>query len=124
MPGIASGASAAVQGPVHGLVTTDAQGNLASDGGALQGQVDRIEGTTEENSEGIAMALAMSGALPELLTGETMAVAGHWGTFEGENGVAFGARVRVSDGFSLAGGVGAGLDNGSVGGTVGGRFGW
>ena len=109
---------------MHGLVTTDAQGNLASDGGALQGQVDRHDDDIDENSEGVAMAMAMAGAVPALHTGEQFAVAGSWGAFEGENGLAFGARMRVSDGLSVAGGVGAGLDNGSVGGTVSGRYGW
>ncbi|VAV99789.1 hypothetical protein MNBD_ALPHA05-282, partial [hydrothermal vent metagenome] len=38
--GITSAASLAAQGSVTGLVTTDASGNLASDGGALQTQVN------------------------------------------------------------------------------------
>jgi len=94
---------------------------------AIQGNTDAIgqnRKSIDENSEGVAMAFAMAGALPDLFTGETVAMAGHWGTFEGENGVALGARVRVTDSFSLAGGVGGGLDNGSLGGTVGGRIGW
>ncbi|MDB2439951.1 hypothetical protein N9W89_14660, partial [Hellea sp.] len=37
--GLASAASTAAQGTLHGIVTTDADGNLASDGGALQSQV-------------------------------------------------------------------------------------
>ena len=36
LPGITSASSLARQGAVDGLVTTDANGNLASDGGALE----------------------------------------------------------------------------------------
>jgi len=40
----------------------------------------------------------------------------------GENGLAFGARVRVTECFSVAGGVGTGLDNGFVWDTVSGQI--
>jgi len=94
---------------------------------AIQGNTDAIgqnRKSIDENSEGVAMAFAMAGAVPALHTGEQFAVAGSWGAFEGENGLAFGARMRVYEGFSVAGGVGAGLDNSSVGGTISGRYGW
>lgn len=39
-PGVTSAASRAAQGTVVGVITTDASGNLASDGGALQNQAD------------------------------------------------------------------------------------
>ncbi len=130
-PGITSEASLAAQGPVQGLVTTDASGNLAPDGGALQGQVNtntsniaKNASDIDTNTEGVAMSMPMASAIPELYSGETFAISGSWGTFEGENGLAFGGRMRLTDRFSLAGGVSAGLDNGSVGGTVSGRIGW
>ena len=43
MPGLTSAASLARQGAIHGIVTTDASGNLASDGGALEGRVTALE---------------------------------------------------------------------------------
>jgi len=46
--GITSAASLANQGTVTGLITTDASGNLASDGGALEGRVTSLEGGAAE----------------------------------------------------------------------------
>ena len=50
--GIASAASTAAQGTVDGLVTTDASGNLASDGGALDGRVAVLEAASAEEFTG------------------------------------------------------------------------
>ena len=66
----------------------------------------------------------MASAMPELLSSEQFAFAGSWGNFEGEKGVAFGTRVRLTKNLSVAGGVGAGVDNGTVEGSVSGRVGW
>lgn len=43
MPGITSATSLARQGTVTGVLTTDANGNLASDGGALEARVTALE---------------------------------------------------------------------------------
>lgn len=45
MPGITSATSLARQGVVTGILTTDANGNLASDGGALEARVTALEGS-------------------------------------------------------------------------------
>ncbi len=44
LPGITSATSLARQGAIDGIVTTDANGNLASDGGALEARVTALEG--------------------------------------------------------------------------------
>lgn len=116
MPGITSSASKAAQGPVHGVVTTDANGNLASDGGALHRQV-------EGNTEGVAMAMALAGGL-NLPEGKNFGISGNWGTFDGEHAMGFGAVGRVSKNVYLNGGVGIGAGHGKVGGRAGVMFTW
>ena len=56
-----------------GVVTTDANGNLASDNGSTFRQID-------ENQSGVAMAIAMQN--PDLTGDERFGVAANWGTFE------------------------------------------
>jgi hypothetical protein len=115
MAGITSTASRAAQsGPLE-VVTTDANGNLASDGGEIFRRLD-------ENTEGVALALAMDA--PTLLPGENFALTGNWGTFEGENAVAFSGTLRIANNISLNGGVGFGASSGNVGRRAGLRIGW
>jgi hypothetical protein len=64
------------------------------------------------------MALAMVGGLT-LPDGKTYAISGNWGTFEGENALAFGAIARISNNIYVTGGVGMGLNNNTVGGRAG-----
>ena len=127
LPGITSGASAAAQGPVHGLVTTDANGNLASDGGALQRRVDRNAGNIDENREGVAVAMTLDA--PYINWQQSFAVGGNWANFEDENALGFMVAGRVTKfgdtgTFDLAGGVGFGLEQDSVGGRLGGQLAW
>ena len=96
------------------MVTADQNGNLATDGGEIFNKL-------KENTEGVAMALAMAGAVPYLTHEERVAFSGSWGTFEGSNSAAFGTRVKIVDHFSLAGGVGFGVEEGTIGGTVSAR---
>ncbi len=53
--GIASAQSQAAQGEIVGVITTDAQGNLASDGGALQAQVTSNQQELAVNTAAIAL---------------------------------------------------------------------
>jgi len=136
MPGIASGESNAAQGPVAGLVTTDANGNLASDGGALQGQVNtntnaisRNADRTDEALEGVAISMSLTN--PDLVGSESFAVAMNWGGYEGENALGFSAmgvlsRDVLGSGarFSVGGALGVGLDKDNVGGGAGGQLSW
>lgn len=85
--------------------------------------IARQEKRIDENSEGVAMALAMAGGA-SLPNSKTFALSGGWGTFEGSNALGFGAIGRVSDKVYLTGGVGMGLNNSTVGGRAGFLFAW
>lgn len=116
MPGLTSSTSRDAQfGPLE-LVTSDAKGNLATDGGALYRRVDEV-------TEGVAMAMAISGTLLPR-EHETFRVSGNWGNFEGFNALAFGAGVNLGDGVVMTAGVGYGLAEKTIGGRAGLSFGW
>lgn len=51
-------------------------------------------------------------------------MSGNWGTYEGENGLAMNAAVRLAKNVQLNGGVAWGLNNDTAGGRVGVRVGW
>ncbi len=78
---------------------------------------------TDKALEGVAMAFAMAGT-PTLLQSETFAMSGNWGTYQGENGLAMNAAVRLAKNVQLNGGVAWGLNNETAGGRVGVRVGW
>ncbi len=82
-----------------------------------------MSGRTDKALAGVAMAFAMSG-VPTLLQSETFAMSGNWGTFEGENGLAVNAAVRLAKNVQLNGGVAWGLDQDIAGGRMGVRVGW
>ncbi len=87
MPGITSSLSRARQsGPLE-VVTTDANGNLASDQGATFEQI-------AENKQGIAMAIAMEN--PDLVGMESFGVAANWGHFDGANAIGISAMGVLS----------------------------
>ena len=142
MGGVSSVASRAAQsGPVQ-LVTSDAGGNLATsslaglglassaDVGAINSQLTAINNRltdldtrTNKAYSGVAMAFAMAG-VPTLLPSEKFATSMNWGTFQGGNGLAVNAAMRVSNNMQLNGGVAYGPEGGVAGGRVGLRVGW
>jgi hypothetical protein len=135
MAGITSAASAAAQkGPVQ-VVTSDAGGNLAtaslaSLGVPTAGQItdinNRLDDLTVQSDKaftGIAMAFAMS-SMPQLQPNEKVAVASSLGTFQGRDGGALTAAVRLFDHAQFNAGLGIGFSNKIAGGQVGFRFGW
>ena len=79
--------------------------------------------------EGVAVALSL--ADPVLTTGDSFALRANWGNFEGHNALGI-SMIGVLDrnlfggGETLAigGGVGVGLNDGSVGGRVGLQLSW
>ena len=88
MAGVNSGASTAAQSGPTEFVTADANGNLATDGGATNIIINK-------NTAGIAGAFALSG-IPEILpNGTRYAVAANWGTFGGANAAAIGGVARI-----------------------------
>ncbi len=142
MAGIPSAASTTAQGAVQGIVTTDAAGNLASDGGALQTQantntaniaalqattgttnnfrrdIDRNSEDIAENREGVAMAMAVAGTLT-LPQGINFALTGNWGNFQGDNAIGFSGTARITNNIYFNAGFGAGLRRGTTGGRAG-----
>lgn len=133
-PGITSAKSKARQsGPLQ-VVTTDASGNLASDGGVIyqtlddhgatlnehslalasqQSQITRLDGKMKDSFEGIAIALAMES--PQVDPGKRFGVSLNWGNFEGENALAGAAKLRFDDTWAGTAGVGYGMGRNTLG---------
>ena len=134
-PGITSAASKAAQtGPTQ-IVTSDASGNLATttpaalglasgtDLAGINARLNNLDGRTTKALNGVAMAFAMAGT-PSLLPTERFAMSANWGTFDGTNGLALGAALRLSSNAQAEGGLAYGANGGGVGGRLGVRFGW
>jgi hypothetical protein len=121
--GITSSASRAAQsGPVQ-IVTTDASGNLASADVSDLFDVRPIMKQIDEVNEGVAMAMAMG--TPTLPDSKNVAVSAQWGTFGSENAVAISGIARLmDDSLFLTGGIGFGLNQGSIGGKAGVMLAW
>ncbi len=75
------------------------------------------------SDQGVAMSMAMAGTT-DLQTDEHFAVSANWGTYQGQNGAAFGVAYRVADHLSVNGGFAGSLNGGAMGGRAGIRFGW
>jgi hypothetical protein len=133
-PGITSNLSRSRQsGPLE-IVTSDAAGNLATDGGQLfnqldqqQTQIDRLGNDIDRVESGVAVALSSVG--PDLTGAERFGLSLNGGFFEGGSAIGGGATAVVWRGnaarVALTGGIGVGLDDDdAVGGRVGGQFTW
>jgi hypothetical protein len=121
-PGITSDLSRNRQngGPLE-LVTSDSDGNLATDGG------DTFE-TLDEHASGIALAMSMEN--PDLVGTERFGIAANWGHFDGANALSVSAMgvlgydvLAEGDRVALSGGIGVGFENGQGDATFGGRVG-
>jgi trimeric autotransporter adhesin len=142
MPGITSAASRSAQSGATQIVTSDSGGNLATstpaglglassaDIGGINARLGGINArlddlTTRSNNAftGVAMAFAMAG-VPTLMPNEKFAITTNWGTFQGANGLALNAAVKITDNMQLNGGIGYGPDQRIAGGRAGLRFGW
>lgn len=129
MPGITSPASRATQSGLLQLPTTDAAGNLASDGGATFKAISRLRA---------GVALSLSATPPVLAHGEKFGMRFGWGTFDGANavgmsviGVLAEGIFSKSDRLALDGGVGFGFgsfmgyrESAVVGGRAGVQLTW
>ena len=125
MAGIGSNASKAAVGAPTQLVASNSSGDVASytfaefgivtngeigsfatksELVALNSRIDNVSGRADKALAGVAMAFAMAG-VPTLLQSETFAMSGNWGTFEGENGLAMNAAVRLAKNVQLNGGA-------------------
>jgi hypothetical protein len=144
MAGITSSASKTAQGAPTHLVTANASGDLAAhtfaelglvtsgdlsnfatqgDLNIINNRLNALSGRTDKALSGVAMAFAMAG-VPELSPVERFALMGNWGTFQGENGLAMNAALRLATNVQLNGGVAWGLNEDVAGGRVGVRVGW
>jgi hypothetical protein len=96
--------------------------NLSSGLNSLNKELQRLDEENDENSEGVAMALAMS--MPVLPEWKHAAISANFGHFEGESAFALAGVVRVDDRVAVHGGLGVGLEEGTTGGRVGVSVGW
>jgi hypothetical protein len=134
-------ASATAQGDPTRIVTSNEAGDLAartfSDLGlATQGdiagvnnRVNRAFDKIDENQEGVAVSIALSD--PDLYSGQTFAMKGNWGTFEGANALGFTAKGLIAENvlgsrsmLTMSGGVGFGVEENTFGGRVSAQIGW
>jgi len=136
-PGITSAASLAAQsGPLQ-VVTTDANGNLASDGGAifnninnLNLQITRINQNLAQLNDdvrrldgGVAMAMALGSVyLPEH---QRVALHAALGFYNGAQAIGFQGVVRLNQTFTANGGLAVDLNGrNGAGGRIGISAGW
>jgi trimeric autotransporter adhesin len=134
MPGITSDLSRSRQsGPLE-VLTTDASGNLASDGGSIFSELDRLSGVDAKLHKDInrvesGVAVAMSAVGPDLTGVERFGLSLNWGGFEGASAIGGGATGVVYRGqasrLAVTGGIGVGVDGeNAVGGRAGGQLTW
>ncbi|MGH6801780.1 MAG: YadA-like family protein, partial [Methyloceanibacter sp.] len=89
---------------------------------ALNGRVNQAFKEIDENTEGIAVAMAMGGlALPD---GKAFALSANMGFYDDKQALAAQGAMRLNRTFALTGGVGVGFDEGKVGGRVGVMAAW
>lgn len=74
-------------------------------------------------AQGIAQSLAMAG-VGDIGSDERFSLSANWGTFGGENGVAIGAAVRISNHVSFNAGFASSVEGGQSGARAGIRVGW
>ena len=125
----ASGDLAAYTVADLGLASAGDVAGLQSQVGGLQSQINGLGKRDEELANGIAISLAL--AQPVMLSGQSFAVRGGWGNFDGANAVGVTAAGVLSRGdfgptsaIILDGGVGTGTNQGVVAGRAGVTFGW
>ncbi len=126
MPGLSSAASAAAQsGPIE-VVTTDAEGNLATDGGvlfaSLAGAVPDLQDDIDTNRDGVALAMAMQ--VPYVPPSKTFALSSGLGFFEGATAFSVSTGWRINPSTQLDAGLGYGFNTDALGGRVGVTVSW
>lgn len=73
-------------------------------------------------ASGVAIAAAMPGAF--ITSGHNFALSGNASQFGGFSSMGFGGAAKVSEKLSLTGGMGASMNDGTVGGRVGFNMSW
>jgi len=115
--------TAAIQ---DGAVTTE---KLADDSVTWGKLAPGVRNRIDENSEGVAVALALQN--PDLVGNESFGLSVNWGGFSGSNAIGIAATGVLGRGIfgpgdrlAVAGGVGVGLEDDAVGGRVGAQLSW
>ena len=113
MAGVNSDASRAAQGAPAYIVTSNASGDLAGRtpaelGLASQSDLNRAFKKIDENTQGIAIAMAMGGL--SLPAGKTFAVAANFGFYDDKQALAVQSALKLGETLTLNGGFGAGLN--------------
>ncbi|MGE5267710.1 MAG: hypothetical protein ACM3L9_10125 [Deltaproteobacteria bacterium] len=133
MAGLASEASRTAQGAPTHLVTSNASGDLAAysfselgvassqDIANLREDVNSAFRRIDENTEGIAVAVAMGGNLV-LPAGHNFGISANWGQYDGRHALSATSAMRLNSNFTLNGALGVGLDTNKVGSRVGAAF--
>jgi autotransporter adhesin len=131
MAGIASTQSRAAQSGAVQVVTSDSGGNLATASatdlfpqiGGFDNRIGNIEKGMSVHADGIAMALALGGAMapPD---GKTFAISGNVGLFEGAQAMGFSAVGRLDESWFVNASVGMGFSTNTVGGRLGATYSW
>ncbi len=118
MQGLTSSESRAQQsGPTY-LVTTDASGNLA----ASTYSFAKIEKQLDNQSNGIALAMAMGGAfLPD---SKNFAISFNAGYYDGREALAANLVARLDNNWFVSGSAGTGTDQNKWGGRAGVTYAW
>jgi hypothetical protein len=94
----------------------------AADIFSLQSDVRDLQQRDDELAEGIAIALALDA--PLLKNGQTFAMRGGWGNFDGSNAAGVTAAGAITQNVVVDAGVGWGTSQGTVAGKAGVTVGW
>jgi hypothetical protein len=85
-------------------------------------QISQAFKKIDENTEGIAVAVAMGGlSLPDT---KVFAISTNMGFYDGKQALAVQGAIRLNKALALTGGVGMGLEGGEMGGRVGMMAAW
>jgi hypothetical protein len=103
-------------------VTSDASGNLATDGGAIFSKLGRLDRRLDKASEGAALAVALQ--TPFVPLTQRFALSGGWGHFDDKNALAIAAAFRLNPNVQFEGGIGYGVSHSSVAGRAGLTVNW
>ncbi|WP_137388145.1 YadA-like family protein [Rhodoligotrophos defluvii] len=85
---------------------------LESGFGSLNARMEQFDHRMDEAEEGIAMALALAGPLPDF---EKVAFSANLGGFGGKQAMAFAAGMRLAPNVIVSTGLGVGLNKGTIG---------
>jgi len=122
---VAAGSTVDMGGSIVQNVATPISATDAANKGYVDSKISNLTGSLnqalkniDQNTQGIAIAMAMSGM--SLSTGKRVAIGGNVGFYNGKQAAAFQAAFRVHENVILNGAIGVGFDSSSY---VGGRIG-